>query len=112
VCKPRSGAPRWLALVPAVLGIVFAGPAPAAQQRTLYTFNPYMFGISPGSNPAGPLLRDASGALYGATSLGGAYYNGAVFKLSPRLPGSRSGRLRFFIHSQAGATAAARIPIW
>lgn len=74
---------RWLLIVPAVLSVLSAVPA-AGAQKTLHSFNPYIFGaVSPGSNPAGPLLRDASGALYGTTSLGGAYFNGAVFKLTP-----------------------------
>jgi len=37
---------------------------------------------SHGSVPAGGLISDAAGNLYGVTAAGGAYRNGAVFKLS------------------------------
>ena len=40
-------------------------------------------GLNTGVNPRGTLLRDANGALYGSNMLGGAYYNGTIFKLTP-----------------------------
>jgi uncharacterized repeat protein (TIGR03803 family) len=36
-----------------------------------------------GATPVGGLLVDANGALYGATTLGGAYNSGSVYKLMP-----------------------------
>ena len=50
-------------------------PASAAV-KTLFAFNPLPPVGTPqvGGNPTGTLLRDASGALYGTASLGGAYY--------------------------------------
>jgi uncharacterized repeat protein (TIGR03803 family) len=42
------------------------------------------FGHAPtGSAPAGNLLIDAAGALYGTTLSGGAFANGTVYKLTP-----------------------------
>jgi uncharacterized repeat protein (TIGR03803 family) len=42
----------------------------------------YSFGGGDGANPVAGLISDASGSLYGATSLGGANSDGAIFKLS------------------------------
>jgi len=36
-----------------------------------------------GANPAGRLVRDSAGSLYGTTQSGGAFHNGVVFKLTP-----------------------------
>ena len=36
-----------------------------------------------GAGPEGTLIRDAAGNLYGTTFLGGAYKEGAIFKLDP-----------------------------
>jgi uncharacterized repeat protein (TIGR03803 family) len=51
----------------------------AGNETVLYTFT----GGTDGSNPYGGVIRDATGNLYGTTSLGGATGNGTVFKLSP-----------------------------
>jgi uncharacterized repeat protein (TIGR03803 family) len=40
-------------------------------------------GTGDGETPNGSLIVDASGALYGTTSFGGAYGSGMVFRLSP-----------------------------
>ena len=76
-------------LITAILFTLSALPAAAATETTLYAFNwaPPPGALNPGSGPTGTLLRDASGALYGATSLGGAYYNGTIFKLTPPAAG-------------------------
>src|SRR5262249_17780608 len=73
----------WLAASIIVLCAMSAVPA-VAGETTLYSFGPY---DKIGSNPNGTLLRDASGALYGTNMLGGAYYNGMIFKLSPPAAG-------------------------
>jgi uncharacterized repeat protein (TIGR03803 family) len=60
----------------------FAGEAAAKtapQFQTLYTFN----GGNDGSWPAGNLVADKSGNLYGTTSTGGPNGAGTVFKLAP-----------------------------
>src|SRR5205823_5301731 len=43
----------------------------------------YRFTGGDGANPYAGLISDASGALYGAASDGGAYNAGTVFKLTP-----------------------------
>lgn len=66
------------ALVSPALG----SPATAATEQTLFAFDGSF--ASKAANPDGTLLRDASGALYGATMDGdGSTSFGAVFKLTP-----------------------------
>jgi uncharacterized repeat protein (TIGR03803 family) len=44
----------------------------------------YSFGdLADASTPSGPILLDSSGNLYGVTSLGGAFNQGAVYKYVP-----------------------------
>jgi uncharacterized repeat protein (TIGR03803 family) len=45
------------------------------------------FSGTDGANPAGGLIFDPSGNLYGMTSVGGAYNYGVVFELSPTMGG-------------------------
>src|SRR5215469_13984959 len=74
--------------------ICFSLPSVAAE-KTLFSFD----WLSPfnaaqtGSNPNGTLLRDSNGALYGTNMVGGEYYNGTVFKLSPPDPGQTDWKL-------------------
>ena len=83
--------PAWL---PAILCVLIAvSPiTAAAAERTLFAFNPLpnIGEQATGSHPDGTLLRDASGALYGAAMLSGKYYNGTIFKLTPPAPGRTS----------------------
>ncbi len=71
------------------LGVVFSLTPPVSGQgvwteTTLWSFT----GRNTGAKPQGALLQDSIGALYGTTVGGGAYGNGAVFKLRPpRQPG-------------------------
>jgi len=53
--------------------------SPAGRDTVLYNFT----GDNDGSGPVGPLVRDASGNLYGVTEFGGASSQGVVFKLDP-----------------------------
>jgi len=70
------------------LAAIVAMPVAASTEKTLFNFSPWSTAISAaGANPKGPLLRDASGALYGVTSGGGDYYYGTVFKMTPPDPG-------------------------
>ncbi|MGA2738827.1 MAG: choice-of-anchor tandem repeat GloVer-containing protein [Bryobacteraceae bacterium] len=57
-------------------GVVFELNVNTLVQTVLYTFT----GLA-GTCPAGPLLRDSSGNLYGTTMSGGALGHGTVFKL-------------------------------
>ena len=72
-----------------LLSMVCVSLPSVAAEKTLFSFD----WLSPfnaaqtGSNPNGTLLRDSSGALYGTNMVGGRYYNGTVFKLSPPVPG-------------------------
>ncbi|HKF50031.1 MAG TPA: choice-of-anchor tandem repeat GloVer-containing protein [Terracidiphilus sp.] len=58
-------------------GVVFK-VTPAGSESVLYTFT----GGSDGANPAAGLLMDASGILYGTTSVAGADGFGTVFKVT------------------------------
>src|SRR5262249_50566494 len=81
-----KGASRAAAVV--ALAVLFAMRAAASTEKTLFNFSPWSTALSAaGSNPKGPLLRDASGALYGTSSGGGDYYYGTVFKLTPPAAG-------------------------
>src|SRR5215831_4429671 len=75
---PRRGSARHLPV--RILVYALCAVSASAAQKTLFSFSPY---DPNGANPHGTLLRDANGALYGATTLGGAYYNGTIFKLTP-----------------------------
>jgi hypothetical protein len=87
--QARSRKHIWFPLIAIALAAVSVTPASGATGSALYSFNwmPPPGALNPGSGPTGTLLPDASGALYGATSLGGAYYNGAIFKLTPPAAG-------------------------
>lgn len=43
----------------------------------------YNFSGSDGAHPIGGVILDARGNIYGATSQGGSYNQGTIFKLSP-----------------------------
>jgi len=58
-------------------GVVFE-LSPSGTETVLYSFT----GGADGKNPAGPLVFDGQGNLYG-TAGGGAYGKGTVFKLTP-----------------------------
>lgn len=67
-----------LAKIPLVLVMLYAGFAFGSEQ-TIFAFPPSGSG---GNTPAGGLISDAAGNLYGVTAAGGADQNGTVFKLS------------------------------
>lgn len=78
-----SGGGLALVTILALTSLALAPTATAATEQTLYSF-PSSGRI--GCYPEGTLLRDAAGALYGATSLCGAYDSGTLFKLAPPTP--------------------------
>jgi len=53
------------------------------RETELYDFT----GNGDGQNPAGSLIRDSAGNLYGTTSAGGVYGGGTVFELKPNALG-------------------------
>jgi uncharacterized repeat protein (TIGR03803 family) len=59
-------------------GLIFK-LSPAGKETALYNFT----GGNDGTGPIGPLVRDASGNLFGITESGGASGQGVVFKLDP-----------------------------
>jgi uncharacterized repeat protein (TIGR03803 family) len=74
---------RWPGFSSALVGVILVASseaASAATVRTLYDFCSEN-GCTDGSAPAGGLLRDGNGNLYGTTTLGGAHGFGAVFEL-------------------------------
>jgi uncharacterized repeat protein (TIGR03803 family) len=62
------------------------GTAHAATEKILYTFND----TPDGGGPAGGVIFDAAGNLYGSTAAGGKSGLGTVFKLSPKSDGTWS----------------------
>ena len=56
--------------------------SPAGKETVLHNFTYFTDG-NDGAGPIGPLVRDASGNLYGITESGGASGQGVVFKLDP-----------------------------
>ena len=66
---------RWASFL-----LLSAGATNAATVKTLYNFCSGN-GCADGSAPAGGLLRDGNGNLYGTTTLGGAHGFGTVFEM-------------------------------
>jgi uncharacterized repeat protein (TIGR03803 family) len=71
-------------------GVVFQLAPPGAgggawSETVLWSFG---CGATDGCDPNGTLLRDSTGALYGATYTGGAFGAGTVYKLTPPAGGS------------------------
>ncbi len=60
-----------------------------------------------GGGPADSLTQDSAGNLYGTTNLGGAYYYGTVFKLTP----SGGGWIYTDLHDFSGSPDDGREPI-
>ena len=77
----------WVFLLGAValagVAIAGGGDARAANFRTLYSFCAQGgSNCTDGANPVTGVIKDAAGNLYGATTGGGAYGQGAIFELS------------------------------
>jgi uncharacterized repeat protein (TIGR03803 family) len=67
---------------PGFAGATGSSP-PAITEQVLYKFCPQV-GCTDGTNPAGDLIMDASGNLYGTAENGGTHgFGGTVFKLTP-----------------------------
>ena len=62
------------------LGTVFQLNSRTGQFSVLHSFA----GGTDGADPAGGLIRDAAGNLYGCAALAGAHLRGVVFKLTPQ----------------------------
>jgi hypothetical protein len=64
--------------------VLQTGTAAASTSKVLYKFK----GSPDGANPSASLIFDATGNLYGITTVGGTSYAGTVFKLTPNSNGS------------------------
>src|SRR5438445_411254 len=77
-----TGLCGFLTSEPGFAGATGSSP-PAITEQVLYKFCPQV-GCTDGTNPAGGLVMDASGNLYGTTNSGGSHGGGGtVFKLAP-----------------------------
>lgn len=66
----------------------------------------HTFSLTDGAQPAGGLIIDAAGNLYGTTTSGGDNYQGTVFELSPSSSGWTFQTLYFFTGTTDGAGPA------
>jgi len=78
-------------------GTVFemSPPVPPNGQWTLKTLHSFDINVDDVAYPIGNLVFDSMGNLYGVSSGGGAYFEGAVFELSPQSGGSWNLALLF-----------------
>ncbi len=89
---------RTAALIAAV--VLLGGPALPATAKTITIHH---FNGRDGRNPAGPMLFDRMGNLYGVAYYGGTSGSGIVFALSP--PATRGGKwTETVLHDFAGGT--------
>jgi uncharacterized repeat protein (TIGR03803 family) len=88
---------RRLAAVSAFISCAphMQAPAEAAMRQVSVL---HVFNGRDGAGPAGGLIQDAAGNLYGATSAGGQFNQGTVFRVSPPAPG-RSNWTETVLHS-------------
>jgi uncharacterized repeat protein (TIGR03803 family) len=99
-CLPWGSRRALTSLATAVMALALLPPATAAAtEATLYVFPE---SGQTGYYPTGTLCRDATGALYGTTFLGGAYNQGTVFRLSPPAPGQTKWALSVLYHFHGG----------
>ena len=88
-------------------GSVFRLAPPVAGQTAWTEQTLWSFGGAPdGAKPYGGLVADASGALYGTTSGGGAHGTGAVFKLTPPTAGQTAWTETLLYSFTGGADGA------
>ena len=78
--KPRLLCTVLVLLTLAIANVTAHSQAFGADETILWNFDPV---TGDGGNPAGGLIMDASGNLYGTTEGGGLHTGGTVFKLTP-----------------------------
>src|SRR5258706_1758469 len=81
-----------------VLGVAVCASGQQGQERVLHSFNG-----GDGYIPEGGLIFDASGNLYGTTSVWGKYGGGTLFELSPAVGGWKEKILHSFGSGTDGA---------
>lgn len=77
---------------------------PGVRESILYAFQG---GSRDGASPVAPLISDATGALYGTTTDGGARDSGTVFKLTP----AGSGFTESILHAFRGGDFDGAYPV-
>ncbi len=91
-----SIATRGILLI--LVAMLFNGTVHAAiQERVLHSFE----NTPDGYSPAGPLVFDAAGNLYGTTAVGGANGSGIVFELMPNGDGTWTEVVLYTFGSQS-----------
>lgn len=78
-----------------------------AQEAVLYSFK-YSLPGADGMNPAGGVIFDQEGNLYGTTQNGGLYAQGVVFELSPS---SSGGWTESILHDFGGTRSDGSLPV-
>ena len=72
----------------------------------------YSFGNNEdASTPNGPLILDSTGALYGVTSLGGAFNQGAVYKFIPPAKAGQTGTESILFSFGGGSLSSGVTPV-
>ena len=94
----------WISAIFALA--VAGGTASASVEKVIHSFS-----YPPdGSQPAGSLIFDSHGNLYGVTLAGGSHNYGTVFELTPT---AAAGRKRCSTAFSAALTAGTRpSPVW
>jgi uncharacterized repeat protein (TIGR03803 family) len=102
---------RSVAASAIVLSLLLPLASQAAAPRTKVLYRFYNAGEA-ATTPAGGLIPDASGALYGVTDTGGAFQSGTVFELTPPMAGQTAWTERVlysFGNGTDGKAPAARL---
>jgi uncharacterized repeat protein (TIGR03803 family) len=83
------------------------GNGGAYAETVLYSFG----NIGDASTPSGPLALDSAGALYGVTSLGGTFNQGAAYKFTPSTVKGQAGTEQILFSFGGGTLASGINPV-
>jgi uncharacterized repeat protein (TIGR03803 family) len=67
----------------AIMALVIAAAMQPAQAQRFHVLHEFRDGPKDGASPAGALVRDQAGNLFGTTFFGGPNQNGVVYKIDP-----------------------------
>jgi len=103
----RSRLASILAII--MLTFVVTATSPAQTLKVLHNF-----GVTPGDGnvTSSPLLKDATGNLYGMTSSGGAHDFGTVYRLSPTSTGDFTETILYSFKGGSGDGALPQGPLF
>jgi len=97
---------RWAVALTLFAAATMTGPRAVAQEKVLHSFG----SGTDGNEPTAGVVFDSSGNLYGTTEDGGAYGDGTVFELLPRVGGGWTERVvHNFGSGQDGGGAIGRL---